>query len=355
MALEVSVVKCEEYKAGDVSKALDESMRLIGGLRKYVKKGDKVLVKPNMLAAHPPQKAVTTHPMVIEQLLRKIKDCGAKPSVGDSPALTPTQHIGEVSGIKAACDRQKVSLIELSQPKWVNNPRGKLVKRFPLSARLDEFDVIVNAPKLKTHAFTTYTGAVKNMFGCIPGRMKGRFHSQYPTKQEFIQMLLDLHKLVKPQLTVMDAVVCMQGLGPSYGAPRYGGYLLASNDSLALDYIATGIIGLRDKMPMFANENLGGIVVHGERQACIPNFKAPFNPSLLTGMRSRAMELLGRWFALHPVVDKNCVGCGDCARACPQHAITMNKTARIDSKKCIRCFCCYEVCPHSAISLKRFF
>jgi uncharacterized protein (DUF362 family) len=357
----VSVVKCEHYDADLVEKSLDRAVQLVGGWGRYVKKGARVLVKPNLLSWHSAEDAVTTHPIVVEKILERLLELGAKPSVGDSPAAGSAEQVADKSGILAVCRRHKVPLIELTTPKLRNNPDGMIVKEFPISVKLMEFDTIINVPKLKTHMLTVYTGAVKNLFGCIPGKVKSNFHMHYG--KQFNEMLLDLYLLLRPQLTIMDAVIGMQGFGPSYGEPVHLGMLLAGNDALAVDCAATSIIGITAKVPMMHAARMrrldaatmSNILLTGDT-INIRAFKTPGFASLVNLLRSRTLNRLAKVLGNRPAVAaERCTACGNCADVCSSHAITVGKTACINYGKCRRCFCCYEVCPNHAIVIQSLF
>lgn len=360
----VSVARCESYDYNKVSKALDRSIDLLGGWQRFVKKGNKVLIKPNLLAPASPEKAVCTHPAVVEAIIEKVVKHGGIPFVGDSPGTRSAESIAETCGIKEVCKRRKVRLIELSDPVW----KSVGAARFPVSRRLDEFDLIINVPKLKTHMLTVYTGAVKNLFGCIPGILKGRYHLSHPSPDKFSSMLLDLYTLIEPKLTIMDGVIGMEGLGPGNGTRRLCGLIISGDNSLAVDVVAARAVNLQNRAPMFSiakqrkmtGSDLADINLKGEKlgNVLVKKFKRP--PSMLISLYKLALlrsglTLARKLLSQKPVIGASCTSCGDCYKICPSHAIKMNKTASINYGKCIKCFCCYEVCTYSAVGIKGLF
>lgn len=362
---EVAVVKCGDYVQNDVDRAVEEAVNLLGGIRRFVKKGDKVLLKINLLIGKAPEYAVTTHPTVVRAIIRLIKKAGGLPAVGDSPSAGSLQGFGkslEIAGIKKVCDELNVPTIELDRPiqKRVD---GRITKSFMVSSRLDEFDVIINMPKLKTHTLTLFTGAVKNLFGCISGRKKGIYHVFAQDAERFSELLLDLNQIIKPQLNIMDGIIGMDGNGPAAGDPKKMGLIIAGNSALAVDTVAIEIIGMRKEVPLLRlaqsrkleEADLKKIKILGKRleEVRINDFRRP-GAQVISIIPKWARRLFRYSILQKPFVNERlCIGCGSCVRICPKKAITLiNKKPRYDYGKCIRCYCCQEVCPEKAIFLK---
>ena len=210
------------------------------------------------------------------------------------------------------------------------------------------------------------TGAIKNTFGIIPGRTKTGYHGTMTTREQFAAMLLDLIALCPPKLTIMDAVIGMEGEGPGGGTPRTIGLLMASTDPLALDIVASQIMGLpQERNPFLIEAKKRGLHPFGidevetigmpKEELRIEGFKLP---SSFSKNGFRIMRLIGpvakTLFTVDPrIIKANCVACGACKNACPRDAITIDKVAKIDKKKCIRCYCCHEMCKYHAVELHR--
>ena len=338
-----------EKVAVESCKSYDEK-KVLNAVRDAVKKtevkinGRKVLIKANQLSSNSPDKHVTTHPSVIKAIVEVVREEGGEPYIGDSPGFGKFLDIAETTGLKGLAQ-----LVELDEP-VKKKVSGKIMKSFQVSRKLDGFDMIINAPKRKTHILTTYTGSVKNLFGCIPGNLKAQMHLRLQDPTVFSEMLLDLYLLIKPELTVMDAVIGMEGQGPSGGDPKKAGMIIASTDSLALDEAAASAIGIDAPIIRLARKrgilkekriigNLNDVKFKPPRQAHVPGF----------------LYWIGRRMLISRpyVMREKCTGCGTCKSVCPADAITMNNYPYFDYSKCIRCYCCHEMCPESAVELKQ--
>lgn len=355
----VSIIKCENYDQRNVDKAVEEAVNSIGGIKVFIKKGDKVLIKPNMVIAKRPDMAATTHPHLIKAVIKIAKKVGAHVSVGDSSWKGDINtDVGDKTGIKSICDEMNVKLICLGHG-CKHKIKGKKVKSVFISKDLLQFDKIINLPKMKTHILAEYTGAVKNLYGCIPGHIKSYYHSQFPNKTEFSNFLLDLYLFIKPSLNIMDGIIGMEGYGPTNGTPKKAKVVIASGDALALDAVATKIMCLRDvpvieegikrklKEAHFNNAEVIGEMPFVKFKTAAKSVGANyfFTHTLLRGLFK---------FSPWPEVNKRkCIGCASCFKVCPGRAITMfNKNPWFDYSKCIKCYCCHEVCPVGAIELR---
>lgn len=374
MKAKISLVKCSDYEQEKVEKAVLESLNLIGGLENFVKTGQKVLLKPNLLAGEPPEKAVTTHPAVVRAVIRLVKACGGIPMVGDSPGLefNPNYNlfkkICQTTGIWAAVEEEGAEIVHFgSAKKEVEFPEGRIYKKIILSEAVTKADVIINLPKLKTHSLTTYTGAVKNLFGCIPGLHKAEIHFRAAEKRDmFCRILVDIYRLVKPSLTIMDAVIGMEGEGPHHGSPKEIGLILAGTDGVALDTVACSLIGI-DPLSILTNKfgqedgagisDLKEIEVIGEKieEVKIKNFRVVKGLGFTEKLPAFCRNFLTNYLFVKPTLNKEkCKGCGICVRHCPMHAIEMKDGKPvIDYRKCIRCYCCSELCGEDAMELNR--
>jgi len=370
----VALVPCTSYDEHEVSQALKRAVDYIGGWDRYIKPGQRVLLKVNLLTKRSPEQAVTTHPALVKEVAASVIRAGGKPIIYDSPGGQFTKAI--LKDVYEGCGMTQVANelgIELNFDLAAIEalaPKEAIVRSFILSRAVRDADVIINLPKLKSHGLTRYTGAVKNLYGCIPGLQKADYHLQFPELDKFISFLLDLALTIKPALTIMDAVVGMEGEGPSAGTPRQLGFLLASPSVFALDAAAVGLIG--QSIAQIPSTNIArkrGLLQHWTEdmvvgtelnQAAVRDFVVP--PPGGTSFRllgypvpPQWIKLAGRLFGARPVFDLDkCRQCGICVRSCPAKALTLTAGQPVlDLEKCIRCFCCQELCPKQAVSIRR--
>lgn len=363
----VSIKKCGSYEKEAVQKAVADAVSLLGGMDRFVKRGERVLVKPNLLAAKPPEAAVTTHPQVVRAVLALLKDAGAVPVAGDSPGLGSARKAAEKGGILAVCLEMGVELIELKELLVADNPKGRTFKKLEVAREAVECGSIINVPKLKTHAQMYLTMAVKNMFGCVPGKLKPQWHlSAGVQSQSFASMLLDLCLFLSPRLSIMDAMTAMEGNGPGNGDPRHVGLIFAGESPVALDLTAAAVVGASvDDVPLLkAARRMGmneaepsNIRVLGEsiEDVRVRGFKFP--PLSSTNFTERLPAFLDRPLrkaltGRPHIKNSQCTLCGVCVSVCP--AGVMENTGRIEISydRCIRCYCCQEMCPTGAISVR---
>jgi len=368
----VSIIKCPDYAPARVDVAVQEAIDLLGGIGQYVRPGGRALLKINLLAGTEPEKAVTTHPAVVRAMIRQTRAAGAIPLVGDCSGHEGPPNRGRYlsgcrqAGIQQVCEEEGVELVHLSaESVEVENPHARAFKRFTLAKGVVEADVVINLPKLKTHGLTLFTGGVKNNFGCLPGLLKAQMHLRAQGAEDFSQMLVDLLPAVRPALTVMDAVVGMEGDGPRNGQPKQIGAILASADPVALDAAACQMVGIEPLMvptTRLAHEqgvgvgDLAQIELLGESLEAMR--VADFQLASGSGMLFRPTGLLrflqGRLVAKPVLVAERCQGCWVCLEHCPADAMSKDGWRPVfDYGKCIRCYCCQELCPHDAIKLRR--
>lgn len=341
--------------------------------------GKKVLLKPNLLAKQPPEKAVTTHPAVVWAVIQAVKARGVAAGdilLADSPGGAHTSSvlrgIYKTSGLAAVCEQEGVAMYFGSEGSKVPLAPGS-AHRFELMDPVQQADVIINLPKLKTHMMTGLSAATKNLFGCILGLRKAEWHMRRPKKAAFGEMLLDLLLTVKPSFAVLDGVVAHEGDGPSGGSPRPVGIVAAAEDHLSMDLALCSMVGIEPQsVPYLAAAMARGLcgdrfspeLAKGQADICRPikGFRLPsswnsinFADDAPSGLRW-AVPAVQRLVAPRPVINRAaCIGCGKCAEICPQNTIPIkNGKATIRRKGCIRCFCCHEVCPVQAIDTKHF-
>jgi len=365
----VSLLRCPNYETAEVEKAVRQSFELLGGVSIVAEPGQKVLVKPNLLAATPPERAVTTHPAVVAAVVRLLREAGAEVWVGDSPGGVEwkiTKRALEVSGIGSAAEQAGARVIDFDAEgaTLVENPEGVVLKRFAVAKAVLEADVVISLAKLKTHGQALYTGAVKNVLGCVPGGGKIRVHQLAPKSRQLAAALLDIFSVVRPAFCLIDGIVAMEGNGPNFGTPRHLGLLVASRDCVAADAVACHLIGYPARsiyiLDQAARRGLGTgsldkIEVVGEPlESCrVPDFVHASN--LIFELTPAPLaRILGGLVRVEPEIDQEaCRQCGLCQRSCPAGAIVGEGPFRIERARCVRCFCCHELCPHGAVGLRR--
>ena len=369
----VSIAPCADYTPDAADRALAAVLSPIGGLD-WVKPGMKIAIKANLVSFLKPEAAATTHPTLLCALTRQLRARGAEVVIGDSPGGLYTaayvekvysatgMHQTEAFGARLNMDfRQKTA----------HFPDAMVAKQFQYTSYLDDADAIINFCKLKTHGMMGMSAAVKNMFGTVPGTVKPEYHFRFPNPEDFARMLVDLNEYFRPQLCVVDAVVGMEGNGPTAGTPRSIGALLACRSPYPLDMICAELIGLsRAQVPTLqaaferglGPESTEQVRVLGELAAVrVPDFEKISTPNGLlfqgkSGWWGRMQsKILRRILRSYPAVrPKDCIGCGKCARICPAKAIRMEHgRPAIDRAQCIHCFCCQEFCEVGAMRVQR--
>jgi uncharacterized protein (DUF362 family) len=239
----VTLTRCADYTPENLREAIARHFELLGGLGRFVKPGDTVLLKPNFIAPKSRRHATQTDPAVILETARLLKDFGARPFVGDSPAW------GNVFACVRAL-RMADELKELGVPvKQLDKPKacriGMMKTRVGISSVALDADVIINLPKFKTHQQLVATFAVKNMFGCVTGKRKAIWHfAKGRREHDFCMMLIDIYRHLGPVVTIIDAVTVMDGPGPIRGRARPLGYLIGGTDPMALERVCCKLVNL---------------------------------------------------------------------------------------------------------------
>lgn len=366
---QVGISKCENY---DYDKVLNEINYLLSNLNilKGLKPG-KVLLKTNLLKKNIPEDGVTTHPFVVEGVALYFMKKGFQVIIGDSPGgpfnKTALKSIYEASGIAAVAKRCGCELNYNTEVIEVKPSNSLVVNNLKLVKAFTEVDYVISCAKLKTHTMMTYTGAVKNLFGMIPGITKADYHFKMNDIDNFANMLIDVCDYVKPLFSIIDGIEAMEGDGPSAGSIRNLGLILVGDNPYELDLVACKITGIENS-PTNTNAqkrnllsgNLDDIDFYGESldDIQVEPFKLPGSthvnfvedriPSFVVDF------LLNRVRPYPKVLKSKCIGCGVCVRDCPAKVITIvDKKAVIDTDNCIRCFCCHELCPEKAMGIKR--
>jgi len=363
----VSIVRLQGYESKETSKALRKSLELLGGLKNILKPRSKVFVKINHLSPpSPPEKGIVTHPAFTKEVLLLLKEFACEITVGDDIQSTDVDGF-LVSGYRTLCQELGIPLVNLKEKGFREIPcHGKLLEKVYISPLVLEADFVFNLPKLKTHSFTIYTGAIKNMYGIIPWGLRHSYHRQFMKNEVFSEMLVDIFSAAPPHLTIMDAVVAMEGEGPGAGNLRKVGLILASRDAVALDAVATRIISY-DPMDIYTTFHahqrglgigkLEDIEILGENLQAVEvkNFK--HSAISFTLFRSRIPSFLYAYFQdqlilIPEVLREKCTACLECINVCPRGASKLRRgRAWIENDICIHCMCCHEVCRFEAIKL----
>lgn len=365
----VSLVGCDSYEPDSAQACVSKAVNLLGGISEFVNVGDKVVVKPNLLRGSEPDKTIVTHPSIVKAVVLLVADAGAKPIIVDSPGGPASKRLlkraYEKAGLAKVADETGAQLSYDTSSALVDFPQGKLIKAFDVLNVVSDADAVITVPKLKTHSLTYLTGATKILYGVVPGLSKVAYHAKLPDVEKFSQMLLDLNSLVKPRLCVMDAVVGMEGNGPSAGFPKKIGAILAGADPLAVDVVAAALVGFdpMDVQTIKAAKTQGtstgrveDIEVVGEKieNLKVSDFTPPVKDKTPWFMPSFTKTLMKDQLTAYPCPNQSCIGCGICETNCPVKAITIKEgSACMNLSKCIRCYCCHEMCPHHAIDLKK--
>lgn len=334
-----------------------------GGWPALVEPGDRVAVKVNLLRAAAPERAVTTHPETLRCVLRALHEAGARPFVADSPGgLNGPAKVARayhLSGIADVCADEDVPIIDIEDEKTtVDAPQGRLYRSFKVGRAFVRADAMVQVGVLKTHQLMRLTGGVKLTYGCVPGLAKAQLHVRAQRREDFADMLLDLHLAMAPRFTIIDGIVAMEGQGPGGGEPRELGSLFAARDCVALDAALADRTAhrRRDVYVLAAAERRG--LVDLERPYELAG--DPIEPALDFVPAGRdvqdrvpaGLQRLGRRMitARPRLVDEDaCTECGDCAQICGADAITLEPRPVFNDHRCVRCYACTEVCPTRAI------
>ncbi len=368
----VSISSCPTYNESRLRHSLEEVVRGCGGLEQFLCRGERVLVKPNMLAHSRAGGAVTTHSAFVRVLIEILQEAGARVYVGDSPGRGSTESVAQSCGIRDVADKTGAVLLPFEEGIEVEYDSASVCRTFFLSREALEMDLVINAAKLKTHPLTGLTGAVKNCMGLIVGAEKKKLHARYPSVYDFAEMLIDLYLLSKPVLSIVDAVVAMEGPGPRSGRPRPLGVIAASEDAVALDAVCAALAGfslpevstlMAAQKRGLAGSSLENIIIRGPLPGELRD------KGFDKGASGRGWSFLWRifpaWsrnlkerFRPWPCIEDSCNRCGICREHCPTGAIYdwnkgfENSKPFIDYKECLRCYCCQEICPQGAVILR---
>ena len=370
MKQDIAVIGCADYEYRRVFEATAQAVGLLGGMGAFIKPGMRVIVKANLLKGNAPEDAVTTHPAVIAAVCRLVKEAGGKAIIADSPGgaarMDTLEEIYRICQMDIAAAESGAELNKDIGGYSAFYPEGLMLKSMELCRYIQDADAIINVAKLKTHMMMGYTGAVKNLFGVIPGKTKADYHYRINQIDRFADMLVDLQLFVKPVLHIIDAVWGMEGEGPSAGKPRFVGCLLAGSNPFALDTAGITLMGIAPQsIPTVAQAAKRGLcsrledcTLHGDdlqtfvrRDYDVPAVSGQLAHSLIP--KAFRKFFLRRLRSKPVIIKRACVGCGICVKNCPPKAMVLVAgKPRVDLNACIRCYCCHELCPKKAIRVK---
>jgi uncharacterized protein (DUF362 family)/ferredoxin len=371
----VALVRCLTYDEDEVFAAVRSGIDLLGGPDAFAAANEQILLKPNVLAGDPPDRCVCTHPTILKAVGRVFQSTTPSLFYGDSAGHGDSLPNLTTAGLASAAEQIGLVAADFDRGQQVDLPDSPLTKRFLVADGVLAADGIVSLSKLKTHMVTRMTGAVKNLYGCIPGQTKRRYHFTYPNAFAFSQMLVALNLLLKPKvrLHVMDGVMAMEGNGPRNGDPVHIGVLLFSADPVALDTVMCNLVELDPmRVPTSGPGRRWGLgtyrmeeidVVGDSLSAARPGgFKVKRGPIRDLSPQG-ILSIIDNLIAQRPVLNtRRCIRCGQCVEACPVEPKALDwpdgdkkQPPTYNYGRCIRCYCCQEICPEGAISVKHTF
>ncbi|MBR1954478.1 MAG: DUF362 domain-containing protein [Clostridia bacterium] len=370
----VAMSACADYQPQNVQTAVSDVLAQLGGLQNFVKPDQKVFIKVNLVREMSPDKHGTTHPEAVIALVNELSKITQNIIVGDSCGGMYTKGVMNV-----VYNKCKMTEIANRTCAKLNDDfdfqtvelNGKSLQKCEIINAFTSADVVINFTKLKTHSFAGYTGAVKNLYGLIPGLLKVELHSRFPDLGDFCNLLCDIEQYAKSKIVLhmIDGVIGMEGAGPTNGKPKFIGQILASPNPYELDVVAVSLFGKPFDMPLLQVAKERGLVsddldtidfdfatLEGK---FVDNFDIPEVTSANTflNMPKWVKKLAKKYLTKKVKIDKNrCRGCGKCVTHCPAEALqVVDKKAKLKQSKCIRCYCCQELCPFDAVQLKKTF
>ncbi len=362
----VSIVRIDSYEPDKVSMAIKKVLGPLGGIEKFVPDKEEVILKPNFLKASKPEEAVSPHPEIMRAVARSVLSAGAQNVVVvDSPAVSTASRCAKKLGLND--DIFKIE--DLVDAVEMTTPNG-MFKKIKLSKRLLDAKSIINIAKAKTHGQMVLTLAVKNLFGSVVGLEKAQWHLRAGVDEtEFARLIIEIFEMIKPGLSILDAVYGMEGNGPGSGDARKLGFIMASESAHALDAIFCQALGINPRAVFTVDLALKMGLIPPLKEIEIvgpdPESLKPSPPWKMSrplslqyfGPVPRAfVKMFDRFLEVRPAIDpKKCTMCGECVKVCAAKAMKLDKKKKkraiLDKDKCISCFCCQEVCPEGAITV----
>lgn len=374
MKSKVSLVAIDHYEDFPaLMAALEQALAPFGGMGGLVHPGNRVLLKANLLAPARPEEAVTTHPQILRAVIRLVKTAGAAEIlVGDGPGVGRTEENMRVCGLWEVCEQEGATPAPFRETSVFHTPENLIGKSLELTSWLNQVDVVISLPKLKTHVQMGYTGALKNQYGLIPGGQKGEYHFRLQNRDRLADLMIDINRTARVKLAVLDAIVAMEGPGPHGGTPRKVGALVVGTDLAAVDVVGCELIGIPPgEYPLlqaarrshFGATSLSQVEILGDslERLKVRDFKlvkTPVNVLRILPLPGFLLKWLRGQVAPTPFIQKDkCIKCGKCHRGCPAKPAAIHpeypEKGGVKKDLCIRCYCCHEFCPVNAIALKR--
>ena len=367
--MKVFVQKITEYELPAISQFI-ENVFFELNLEEKLKNCQTVLLKPNLLGPYPPERAVTTHPAVVEAVIIILQTMGKEVWLGDSPGGSlPVNLTWKKTGMEELCHNYHVKLINFNTEGVVNQSIEN--REYNIAQAFHQADAVIDLAKYKTHSLMYYTGCIKNLYGLIPGLKKSDYHSKYPTQTDFSQVICDIYRLSRKQivLNILDGIVGMEGEGPSAGETRNFGIIMASESGAALDTQAAAMMGFKAEQISYISqclteEGISENEIDSDAQWKDFTFKnvkiKRLSPLIKIIQHSPKFlqEIFRNTFNYYPDFNSKCRLCGVCRDSCPVQAITITPdkpTPEIDYEKCIKCMCCNELCPYQAVYIHKSF
>ncbi|NEO87424.1 MAG: DUF362 domain-containing protein [Spirulina sp. SIO3F2] len=254
----VSFLNAQTYDRPILRTKIEQLLEPLGGMKAFVKPGDRILLKPNLLTGSYPERECITRPELVAVVAELVMEAGGKPFLGDSPAFGTAWGVARNNGYLPWLEELNLPVVEFTGDRYAIDADN--FGHLRLSKEAMQADGVINLPKLKSHCQLTMTMGVKNLFGCVPGKMKAWWHLEAGKDvNRFGEMLVQTARAIAPNLTILDGIIAHQGNGPSGGTPRSLGILGASADVFALDYACLMLLNVNpDWVPtIVAAQQLG--------------------------------------------------------------------------------------------------